>query len=92
MHTEEFANEIEWLMGQPNFGSVAVMCAEAVPWRCHRSLIADAVLARGAAVEDIFVTPGRKVERRPHAMTPFARVEGTRVWYPPEIGELFDPS
>jgi uncharacterized protein (DUF488 family) len=92
MQTEEFANEIEWLMGQPNFGGVAVMCAEAVPWRCHRSLIADAVLARGGAVEDIFVTPGGKVERRPHAMTPFARVEGTRVWYPPEIGELFDPS
>jgi uncharacterized protein (DUF488 family) len=92
MQTEEFANEIEWLMGLPNFGGVAVMCAEAVPWRCHRSLIADAVLARGGAVEDVFVTPGGKVERRPHAMTSFARVEGTRVWYPPEIGELFDPS
>jgi uncharacterized protein (DUF488 family) len=92
MQTEEFAAEMEWLMGLPNFGGVAVMCAEAVPWRCHRSLIADAVLARGGAVEDILVTQGGKVERRTHAMTSFARVQGTRVWYPPETGELFDPS
>jgi uncharacterized protein (DUF488 family) len=91
MQMEAFAAEMEWLMGLPDFGDVAVMCAEAVPWRCHRSLIADAVLARGGAVEDIFVTPGGKVERRPHAMTRFARVEGTRVWYPAETGELFEP-
>ena len=90
MQTEEFAVEIAWLMGLPSFGSVAVMCAEAVPWRCHRSLIGDAVLARGGVVEDIFVTPAGKTERRPHTMTRFARVEGTRVWYPAETPGLFD--
>ncbi len=90
MQTEEFAAEITWLMGLPQFEGVAVMCAEAVPWRCHRSLIGDAVLARGGVVEDIFVTPAGKTERRPHAMTWFARVEGSRVWYPPGTPGLFD--
>ena len=52
------------------------MCAEAVPWRCHRSLIGDAVLARGGVVEDIFVTPEGRSSRKPHEMTEFARVEG----------------
>jgi uncharacterized protein (DUF488 family) len=61
-----------------------VMCAEAVPWRCHRSLIGDAVLARGGVVEDIFVKADGGSLRKPHAMTEFARVEGTRVWYPGE--------
>ena len=54
------------------------MCAEAVPWRCHRSLIADALLARGITVSEI--TSG--VRTRPHSLTPFARVQGTRVTYP----------
>jgi uncharacterized protein (DUF488 family) len=90
MQTAEFAGEMDWLMALPEFGGVAVMCAEAVPWRCHRSLIGDAVLARGGVVEDIFVTPAGKSERRPHTMTPFARVEGERVWYPTESLELVD--
>jgi uncharacterized protein (DUF488 family) len=54
------------------------MCAEAVPWRCHRSLVADALSARGIPVEDI-LSAGR---RQPHKLTPFAKVEGARVWYP----------
>ncbi len=58
------------------------MCAEAVPWRCHRSLIGDAVLARGGVVEDIFVTADGGSSRRVREMTDFARVEGGRVWYP----------
>ena len=62
----------------------AVMCAEAVPWRCHRSLIGDAVLARGGVVEDIFVEADGRSSRRPHAMTEFARMDGTKVWYPGE--------
>ena len=90
MQTAEFAAEIDWLMGLPNFSGVAVMCAEAVPWRCHRSLIGDAVLARGGVVEDIFVSAAGKSELRAHAMTKFARVEGERVWYPPETLGLFD--
>jgi uncharacterized protein (DUF488 family) len=90
MQTPEFAGEIDWLMGLPNFASVTVMCAEAVPWRCHRSLIGDTVLARGGVVEDIFVSAAGKSERRVHAMTKFARVEGGRVYYPPETLGLFD--
>jgi uncharacterized protein (DUF488 family) len=54
------------------------MCAEAVPWRCHRSLISDALAARGVAVEHIF-TPAK---REPHRYTPFAQIEGIRVTYP----------
>jgi uncharacterized protein (DUF488 family) len=93
MQTPEFAAEIDWLMQQIAQASVAVMCAEAVPWRCHRSLIADAVLARGAAVEDIFVAPDGASSRKPHLLPSFARAEGGRVWYPGEHGpqaELFE--
>jgi uncharacterized protein (DUF488 family) len=88
MQTDHFANEIGWLMALADFDSMVVMCAEAVPWRCHRSLIGDAVLARGGVVEDIFVEADGKSSRRPRAMTDFARVDGDRVWYPGE-GELF---
>jgi uncharacterized protein (DUF488 family) len=58
---------------------VAVMCAEAVPWRCHRSLIADGLTVRGIQVRHI-VGPGRA---QSHALTPFARVDGERISYPP---------
>lgn len=84
MQTTEFAGEIDWLMGWPDLEATVVMCAEAVPWRCHRSLIGDAVLARGGVVEDIFVTAGGGSSRRVHEMTEFARVEDGRVWYPKE--------
>jgi uncharacterized protein (DUF488 family) len=87
MQTVAFQQEIDWLLQQTK--PLAVMCAESVPWRCHRSLIADAVLARGAEVEDILVSPEGKSSRQPHEMTRFARVEGERVWYPAENGELF---
>ena len=89
MQTPEFADEIAWLMGLPQFDGVAVMCAESVPWRCHRSLIADAVLARGGAVDDIFVTPQGRTSTKPHSLTSFARVEDGRVWYPGDPA-LFD--
>jgi uncharacterized protein (DUF488 family) len=88
MQTEAFGAEIDWLVGLPDLDHVTVMCAEAVPWRCHRSLIGDAVLARGIEVDDIFVDKDGRSSRRAHAMTEFARVEGTRVWYPGEA-ELF---
>jgi hypothetical protein len=55
------------------------MCAEAVPWRCHRSLIADALLVRGVRVEDIV---GSK-KRIPHVLTSFAHVDGMQITYPP---------
>jgi uncharacterized protein (DUF488 family) len=82
MQTAEFADQIDWLTGQQNLTTAAIMCAEAVPWRCHRRLIGDAVLARGSVVEDIFVLPDGKSSRKPHTMTRFARVEGHRIFYP----------
>jgi hypothetical protein len=84
MQTPEFSAEVDWLMGLPELDATVVMCAEAVPWRCHRSLIGDAVLARGEVVDDIFVTAGGGSSRRVHEMTEFARVDGERVWYPRE--------
>ena len=63
-------------------GQVALMCAEAVPWRCHRALVADALTARGARVEHITSTQ----RSTPHHVTAFARVDGTRVTYPGDTG------
>lgn len=84
MQTEEFAESIDWLMGQPQLDNTVVMCAEAVPWRCHRSLISDAVLARNGVVEDIFVQPDGGSSRKAHSMTDFARMEDGRLYYPAE--------
>lgn len=82
MQTPEFSAQIDWLMALPNLDATVVMCAEAVPWRCHRSLIGDAVIARGGRAEDIFVPAKGSSFRKPHELTKFARVEGQRVWYP----------
>lgn len=87
MATAAFRTQIDWLQAQDK--QLAVMCAEAVPWRCHRSLIADALIARGVTVEDIYITPKGHSTRKPHALTAFAQVEGDRVWYPSETRELF---
>jgi len=57
------------------------MCAEAVPWRCLRSLIADALLVRGICAEEIISA----TRLQPHKLTPFARVEGTEITYPPQL-------
>jgi uncharacterized protein (DUF488 family) len=78
MQTAPFAVAIEKLAERVHRQRLAVMCAEAVPWRCHRSLIADALIARGISVEEIIST----TRTQPHAMTSFARVEGTTVTYP----------
>lgn len=59
------------------------MCAEAVPWRCHRSLIADALLVRQLTVNDIMSVTSTK----PHILTSFAAVDGQRLWYPPTTVE-----
>lgn len=82
MQTPEFSAQIDWLMTLADLDAAAIMCAEAVPWRCHRSLIGDAVLARGGTVEDIFVPVNGRSFRKPHELTKFARIEGQRVWYP----------
>ena len=62
-----------------------MLCAEAVPWRCHRWLIADALSVRGVAVEHILGAS----RTQPHVLRPWARVQGTRITYPgPGVGEL----
>ena len=59
--------------------AVAIMCAEAVPWRCHRSLVGAALLLRGIKVEDILSATTRK----PHHRTSFAELHGLTITYPP---------
>jgi uncharacterized protein (DUF488 family) len=78
MQTPEFRANLRDLIELARQERIAVMCAEAVPWRCHRSLIADALSVRGIEVREIS-SVGRT---RLHTMTPWARVKGTRVSYP----------
>lgn len=82
MQTEEFDDAIEELIELGSGNDAAIMCSEAVPWRCHRSLVGDALLARGVRVLDIM----SETKAPEHELTPFARVEGTRVTYPSEAG------
>jgi hypothetical protein len=81
MATEEFRTGLAHLLELAREKRTAIMCAEAVPWRCHRSLIGDALLARGVIVEDIM----NASSRRAHELTPFAKVEGFNVVYPAEF-------
>lgn len=79
MQTDDFAEGLGGLMKIAKTKRTAIMCAEAVPWRCHRSLIADALLAHGYQAEEI-----ESLKRtRPHKMTPWARVQGAKITYPP---------
>jgi uncharacterized protein (DUF488 family) len=84
MQSDEFAQNVQRVVDLAAAGRCVLMCAEAVPWRCHRSLIGDALLVRGVRVEDIVGPHGR----RPHVLTRFARVDGQRVTYPPSIETL----
>jgi uncharacterized protein (DUF488 family) len=79
MQQPEFWAALERLRELARERRTAIMCAEAVPWRCHRSLISDALTAAGVDVGHITGTG----EPSPHRMTPFARVEGGRITYPP---------
>jgi uncharacterized protein (DUF488 family) len=80
MATDEFRQGIERLLKLASEKRSAIMCAEAVPWRCHRSLIGDALLARGIQVEDILSVK----QSKPHTLTPFAKVNGFEITYPAE--------
>lgn len=82
MQTPEFRQALDELIALTQQDRVALMCAEAVPWRCHRSLIADALLVRGIRSEDIQSETRCLV----HTLTPFAMVRGTTITYPPETG------
>jgi uncharacterized protein (DUF488 family) len=81
MQTPEFEQSLEKLIQLAKQERIAIMCAEAVPWRCHRSLIADALLVHGIRTEDIMSPTRRQV----HTLTPFAKVRSTTITYPAEI-------
>ena len=84
MGTEAFQEALEALIHMSRQKAVAIMCAEAVPWRCHRSLVADALSVRGVPVIEILSESSYRV----HKLTAFAQVEGTRITYPAEQATL----
>ena len=84
MLTSAFRDALEILIQSSHEQRVAIMCAEAVPWRCHRSLVADALYVRGIPAVEIL----SETSHRMHELTPFACVEGLRITYPPEQATL----
>jgi uncharacterized protein (DUF488 family) len=78
MQTAEFQHALETLIQMSREKRTAIMCAEAVPWRCHRSLVADALSVHGVPVVEIL----SETNHRMHKLTHFARVEGTLLNYP----------
>jgi uncharacterized protein (DUF488 family) len=82
MMTAPFAESLRALVDTAKLKRTAIMCAEAVPWRCHRSLIADALIVRGIAVEHI-MSPSKL---QPHQVHSWAHVEGTEITYPSTAG------
>jgi uncharacterized protein (DUF488 family) len=88
MQTPEFERGLRKLITMAGKDRIVLMCAEAVPWRCHRSLIADALLVRGVRVEHILSA----TRSQPHAITPFARVQRTHIVYPGSADTTAAPS
>jgi uncharacterized protein (DUF488 family) len=80
MQTPEFRENLDDLIKLVKSERIAIMCAEAVPWRCHRSLIADALLARRIEVQEITSA----LRTRPHTLTPWGKIDETQVTYPAE--------
>lgn len=78
MQTTEFSAAFTWLMAKAEQQQVVLMCAEILPWRCHRSLIADALSIAGFAVIEIFL----EEKSREHRLTPFAVITDGKVTYP----------
>ena len=78
MQTATFRRSVDRCITLAEKAKIVLMCAEAVPWRCHRSLVADALLVRGIDVSEI--TSG--VRARPHSLTLWAAVNGTQITYP----------
>jgi uncharacterized protein (DUF488 family) len=83
MQTQEFESALNALATASAYEDLAIMCAEAVPWRCHRLLISDALAARGYRVAHIMSA----IKSDPHTITSFARVEGSEVTYPASTQE-----
>ena len=82
MQTPEFAAAVNELLVSAPHEHMTLMCAEAVPWRCHRSLVADDLTVRGIPVEHIYYDAHGKSRSEPHKLTPFLRVQDQRLWYP----------
>ncbi len=80
MQTEGFGKGLAELIALAEVKKVAILCAESVPWRCHRTLIADALTVRGVTTMHIM----SRTSAKEHALTSFAKVNGTRVTYPGE--------
>jgi uncharacterized protein (DUF488 family) len=78
MQTGTFRAGVDELLRLTERWHPAIMCAEAVPWRCHRSLVGDALLVRGVRVVDIFDVD----KAREHTLTSFAKVDGDQIVYP----------
>ena len=78
MQTREFVSALRQLMQLSRRGRAAIMCAEGNPFRCHRSLVADALTVRGVHVWHI----SSRTSAREHTLTAFAQVSGTRITYP----------
>jgi uncharacterized protein (DUF488 family) len=91
MQTPEFASAINGLLDTASHAHIVIMCAEAVPWRCHRSLVADDLTVRGIPVEHIYYDAKGKSRREPHHLTSFLRTEKQKLWYPAE-DDLFAAS
>ena len=84
MQTPEFVENLGSLIEQAKRERIALMCAESVPWRCHRSLIADALVVQGIRAEEII----NATRLQAHTLTPFAKVEGRIITYPPQAPSL----
>jgi uncharacterized protein (DUF488 family) len=78
MQTDEFRSGINELISLSKKAVTTIMCAEAVPWRCHRLLVSDALLVRGILTNEII----GKGTAREHTLTPFAVADGTTITYP----------
>lgn len=84
MQTEAFHAALDALIAESQRRRTAIMCAEAVPWRCHRSLVADALEVAGVPAVEVL----SETSYRPHKLTPFAKVADGQITYPPEQASL----
>lgn len=83
MDSSAFAAALERLLARARERRTAIMCAEAVPWRCHRGLLSDALVVRGVRVVHL-LSPGKSQD---HVLAPFAKVKGGRLTYPAARGK-----
>jgi uncharacterized protein (DUF488 family) len=87
MQTPDFTAALDRAIRLAEDRPTAIMCAESVPWKCHRSLVADALSVRKIRVAHITSNAAPK----PHTLTPFARVRGTEITYSAEQISLLEP-